>query len=116
MVKKEAGKNKKTTPEYDSERETRVLLEQIRREVKVVAQQHGDIMKKLEQHDGKFERVEQRFDRLEMAVMENNRDIKELKLQTKELKVGQEEIKQKLDTAIDNHEGRISRLEEKAGV
>jgi flavorubredoxin len=43
MVKK----NQKPTPEYDSQRETRVLLEEIRSEVKVVAEQHGDIMKKL---------------------------------------------------------------------
>ena len=87
-------------------------------------------MKKLGEHD-------QRFDRLEMAVMQNTLQIKELKvgqdklqasqdkLQANQdklqadvegLKAGQKRIEQKLDTAIDNHEKRISKLEEKVNI
>jgi len=88
-------KNQKPTPEYDSQRETRVLLKQIKSEVKVVAKQHGDIMKK-------FDVMKQRFDRVENVLMENG-------LQTKR-------IGQKLDTVIDNHETRIHKIETKISV
>ena len=104
-----AKKSKKPTPEYDSQRETRVLLEEIRDQVKVVAEQHGSVMNKLEEHDSKFERMEQRFDRLEMATMTNSRDIKDLKS-------GQERIEEKLDTTIENHEKRLKKVEAKVSL
>ena len=102
---------------------TRVLLEQIRSEVKVIAEHHGDIMKKLGEHDTKFERMEQRFDRLEMVVMQSSIQIKELKAGQENLKIdvqtlqsGQKRIEQKIDTALDNHEKRIGKLEEKVNI
>ena len=104
-----AKKNQKPNPEYDSQRETRVLLEQIRTEVKLVAEQHGSIkgdigsiIKKLDEHDG-------RFNRLEMAAMDNTREARQLQS-------GQERIEKKLDTAIGDHETRIHRLEAKVGA
>ncbi len=154
MVKKKEQKKgtvKIATPEYDSGRETKVLLEAIRDEVKIVAQEHGSIMEKLEKHD-------QRFDRIETALMENSVQIKKLekgqirleegqirleerqikleegqikleegqikleegqiKLEERHIKLeeGQIRIEQKLDTAIDNHEKRITKIEEKVGV
>jgi len=102
MAKEKKRKSKKPTPEYDSERETRVLLEAIRGEIKTVAQQHGAVMKKLDAHDN-------HFDRMEAALMENS-------VQIKGLKVGQQEIREKLDATLDNHEKRIQKLEAKAGV
>jgi chromosome segregation ATPase len=95
-------KNQKPTPEYDSQRETRVLLEQIRSEVKAVAEQHGDVIKK-------FDVMEQRFDRVEQALLENSTNITTLKQ-------GQKRIEQKLDTTINNHEKRIHNLENKISV
>jgi len=97
-----AKKSKKPTPEYDSQRETRVLLEEIRDQVKLVSEQHGSVMNKLEQHDGKFERMEQRFDRLEIATMANGQGIKK--------------VEEKVDKVLDNHENRIQKLEAKAGI
>ncbi|MBU1121588.1 MAG: hypothetical protein ABIH71_06930 [Candidatus Omnitrophota bacterium] len=130
MVKK----SKKNSPEYDSGRETRVLLEQIRNEVKTVAEQHGSIKTDIKEFKSS---VERRFDRVEAALMENSRDIrvnsvsikkveaavvensrdiKELKLEVKEVRIGQQAIEQKLDVSVDNHEQRITRLEEKVGA
>jgi len=56
--------NKKSTSEYDSQREIRVLLEQIVSEVKAVAEQQRNIIKILEA-------MAQRSDRFDNALMEN---------------------------------------------
>ena len=65
-------------------------------------QQHNTVVKKLDEHD-------RRFDRLETAVMENGVNIKEVKIEIKELK-------NNVDVAVTNHEQRIRRLEEKVGT
>ena len=74
------------TKRFDSEKETRVLLEEVRFELKVVAEGHTSVVGcldkiegrldkvegelhgvqlKLVQHDERFDRMDQRFDRLE---------------------------------------------------
>jgi chromosome segregation ATPase len=131
-MKKKSTKTTKTTPEYDSQRETRVLLEDINKSVKTVAEQHDSIIKKLDEHDGQFKKIDQRFDIVEMAITENSRNIKALQTDVKGLKTdaevlktdvkalkegqgrlekGQEEIKQKLDTVTTDHERRLEKLE-----
>lgn len=95
-------KDNKPNPEYDSERETRVLLEQIRSEVKVVAEQHGSIREDLTT-------IKSELGTVKMALMESSVNIKSVK-------VRQEKMDQKLDTALDNHEKRISKLEEKVNI
>ena len=69
----------KPTPTTDSGRETRVLLEDVRSELKIVAEGHTSIVKrldkvedtlegvkgKLEQHDHRFDRVEGGLGRIE---------------------------------------------------
>ncbi len=108
---------KKITPEYDSQRETRVLLEEINGQVKLVAEQHVAIKEgmdtmKLELQTAIKEGMDAMRSELQtvkMAVMDDS-------IQIKGVRVGQEEIKQKLNTALDNHEKRISKLEAKVGV
>ncbi len=130
---------KKTTSKSDSERETRVLLEQIRSEVKTVAEGHGDINRKLDKANAKLEEHDRHFGTLEAAIMANSKaikennqaiksnaeavksnadlikansnDIKDLKSDVKDLKAGQEQIKQKLDTVVVDHERRLQKLE-----
>ena len=104
MPKKKSAKKSKLTPKHDSQRETRVLLEQIHSEVKIVAEGHDILNQKLDNVDAKLQGHDVRFDRLEMVAGEHSKDIKELK-------AGQEEIKQKLDTVTENHEKRIQKLE-----
>lgn len=54
------------------ERETRVLLEEVRSELKVVAEGHGSIVKRLDkveeklyEHDRRFDKIDYRFDKLD---------------------------------------------------
>lgn len=86
------------------ERATNVLLEDMRSEIKKIAEGHSGLPRKLEEHDKEFEKIDQRFDILEGAVSENGRDIKELKVNVKQ-------INEKLDKIIINHEDRIKKLE-----
>ena len=79
------------------ERETRVLLEEVHQQFETLAEGHSSLVKKLEQHD-------QRFDRLEAAVLENSREIRVFK-------EGQKRIEEKLDCVIINHEERLQKLE-----
>jgi septal ring factor EnvC (AmiA/AmiB activator) len=96
-----AGKKGKT-PEYDSHREQNVLLEQMNKSINLIAEQHGEMNKNIGEIKSELETVK-------MAVMENSMDIKVLKRD-----VGQ--IKVQLDKNIDNHEKRITKIEEKIGI
>ncbi|MBU4305546.1 MAG: hypothetical protein KJ893_08020 [Candidatus Omnitrophica bacterium] len=89
------AKKKKTLPEYDSERETRVLLEQMNKSIGIIAEQHGETNKNINEIKSELETVK-------MAVMENSANIKAIKF--------------KLDTNITNHDKRITHLEEKVVV
>ena len=82
----------------DSERETKVLLEDIHQQVKIVAEGHGSIIKKLEDHDKKFEHIDQRFDVIETVLTDTNARVKSI------------------EKKLDNHETRITKIEEKIFV
>ncbi len=58
-------KNPKPTSKTDSERETRVLLEEVRADFKLLAEQYSSITHKLKEHDMEFAKVHGRFDKLE---------------------------------------------------
>ncbi|MCK4994742.1 MAG: hypothetical protein KAS13_06835 [Candidatus Omnitrophica bacterium] len=110
MNKKSSQKAKKTIPEYDSERENRVLLEQMNKSINLVAEQHGSIKQEIKQEIHQLkEGMEQRFNMLEMAVMENNKHIRENSVKI-------DRVEKKIDTNIANHEKRITRLEDKVSV
>ena len=97
-------KNEKTpkTKTTNSERETRVLLEDIRKEVKTIAEGHGTIIRKLDEHDKRFVKIESELDTVKMAVMQISGDIKDLK----------EEVAKDLS----DHKTRIVKLEEKVFI
>ncbi|NQU95898.1 MAG: hypothetical protein HQ549_06725 [Candidatus Omnitrophica bacterium] len=85
---------KRSTRRYDSERETRVLLEQLGSDIKIVAEGHGSINRRL--------------DTIEMAVLDNSRQIKH-NFDNLDIKINR--IENKLDTVTVNHENRIQKLE-----
>jgi len=58
LTKSKSSKKSLPTPEYDSERETRVLLEEIDQNVKTVAEQHGSIIEKIDDLDIRVQSVE----------------------------------------------------------
>ena len=70
-----------------------VLVEGLRSEIKVIAEQHGSIMTKLEEHDRRFDRVDLRFDRIDLEFSAMKTAL--------------------FDTShrVDDHETRIRKLE-----
>jgi len=58
------GEMKSSVEEF--KRHMGVLFEGLESEIKVIAEQHGSIMTKLEEHDGRFDRVDLRFDRIDL--------------------------------------------------
>ena len=113
MQKKPARKTEENKIIREIKRHTGVLVEQMRHEVKTVAEGHGAIMRKLEKYDGQFAQIGQkldghdekflaidrRFDRVEIALLDTNSRVKK--------------IEQKLDTDFNNYGNRIAKLEEK---
>ena len=104
-------KKKLPTPKYDSKREQNVLLEKISQDVKIVAEGHSGIVKRLDIIESDLTEVKSELGTVKIAVMENSADIKFLKEGQKNLETGQEEIRQKLDTVTQDHEGRLRKLE-----
>lgn len=107
MVKKEGKMGRMA--KSDSGVETRTLLEAMRGDIRTIAEGHAGLSRKLAEHDVKFElilrkleehdngfiAVDRRFDRLEMVVMEMSETFKAA-------------IRR-----LGDHEGRITRLEDK---
>lgn len=94
-------KSTEPTPEYDSQRETRVLLEEMNKSIKTIAEQHGSIKQEIGQIK---DTMEKRFNQVEMAVVENSKAIKGIGIKINGLE-------NKLDTVIADHENRLHKLE-----
>jgi len=92
MKKNDKTPKSKTT---DPERETRVLLEEIRHQVKTVAEGHGTIIQKLDENMQILNGHNQRLDRIEMVLTDTNGRVK---------------------TIEKDHGSRITKLEEKVFV
>ena len=90
-LKNSMGEMKSSMEEF--RRHMGVLFEGLQSEIKVIAEQHGSIMTKLEEHDRRFDRVDLRFDRID--------------LEFSAMKTGL------FDTShrVDDHETRIRKLE-----
>jgi len=75
------------------ERHMGVMVEALRSEIRLVAEQHGSIMTKLEEHDRRFDRVDLRFDRIDLEFSAMKTAL--------------------FDTShrVDDHETRIRKLE-----
>ena len=90
--------NKKLTGSFAElekrmERHMGVMVEALRSENRLVAEQHGSIMAKLEEHDRRFDRVDLRFDRIDLEFSAMKTAL--------------------FDTShrVDDHETRIRKLE-----
>jgi len=94
-------KNIKNTSKYDSERETRVLLEEICTEVKSVAEQVTSNSTKLQKLD-KIDKIDAELSTVKMAVMENSKGIKS---NSEGIKANSEGIKENRELIKSNSEG-----------
>src|SRR3989338_191051 len=63
---------KETNPasEYDSQRETRVLLEDMNKGIKIIAEQHGDVVKRLDSIDSEIGLIKSDVGSIKLEVME----------------------------------------------
>lgn len=126
----EMPKKEKPTPEYDSERETRVLLEKIGSDVKTVAEQHTDVIKKIDELKNDVSELKDDMAIVRPAVTKNSNDLRDVKselnsvkselnsvkMAVKDVDVRVGRVEQKLDTTLTNHEQRIKKVEEKVGA
>ena len=93
-------KKPKLTPNSNSQHETRVLLEEIRSEVKTVSEQHGSVMEKLQEHDQRFEKIQARLEKIELKQISHDGKF--------------DRIEKVITTVMSDHETRIKKLEDKA--
>ena len=49
-----------------------VVVEGLRSEVRIIAEQHGDIMRKLEEHDVRFDRIDLDLKGMKIALFDNS--------------------------------------------
>ena len=99
-------KRSRATSEFDSGRETRVLLEQIHSEVKTVSEQHGSIMGKLQEHDQRFEKIERKLDQHDVHFLHIDQRFQNMDARFDRL--------EKVVTGVmSGHGTRIKKLEEK---
>ena len=80
-------------------RHNKVLMEHMEQQVKIVAEQHGSIVKKLEEHDGQFENLKGEINQLRNS-MERHFDS----------------LENTFGAVLHDHEGRIKKVEEKIGA
>lgn len=103
------GKQPKSDQEFDTGRETRVLLEQIRSEVRTVSEQHGSIMGKLQEHDQRFEKIDRKLEQHDVHFLHIDQRFKNMDARFDRL--------EKVVTGVmSDHETRIKRLEVKTAL
>ena len=92
------GKKNSSDKKYDSERETRVLLEKIHSDVKTIAEgqsSNSERLTRIESTVNKLTGLESEVQYIKMAVIDTNKSVKSI------------------EKKLDNHETRLSKVEEK---
>ncbi len=107
-------KKPKLTPNSNSQHETRVLLEEIRSEVKTVSEQHGSIMEKLQEHDQRFEKIQARLEKIELKQISHDGKFEKIELKQISHDGKFDRIEKVITTVMSDHETRIKKLEDKA--
>ena len=82
---------------FDPERETRVLLEEVRSDFKVLTEQYISIDSKLKEHDQKFVKIEQKLERHDLQFLKMDHRFDRLEQQFGEI--------------LKDHEHRLKMLE-----
>ena len=94
------------TPTTDSERESRVLFEEVRSELKVVAEGHTSVV-------GCLDKIEGRLDKVEDGLQEVKGGLQEVKgrLSNVEGQLGQ--LQNQVGSVLTDHEHRLKTVEQK---
>lgn len=112
--KKSESTNKNVISEIKVEfkRHTNILMEQMRHEIKTVAEGHGSIIRKLEEHDKRFNDIDERFDKIDSKLTEHDKKFAKVESELQSISMAV------MDTGheIKEHEKRIKKVEEKVVV
>ena len=107
-MKKNGKKNETSSNDIISEiekrfeRHTNILMEQMKHEVKTVAEGHGFIIRKLEEHD-------ERFDKIDAKLVEHDKKFVKIGSELQSISAALMETSHETK----DHEKRIKKLEEK---
>ncbi len=122
---KKNNKAPKTNKE-DLEQRTRVLLEEIRHELKTVAEGHGMLAKKLDDHDEKLSEISDVVRKMDTHYFKLQMDTEAVKSQTGTIDIKIDRIERELGTvknavmdmshATKDLEKRVKKVEEKVFV
>jgi predicted nucleic acid-binding Zn-ribbon protein len=98
-----------------------VLLEEVREQMKVLAEGQRVIVGRLDKLQFNFDALDERLRRVEMAVLALGADVRELKTDVAQLKVDVRRIESKLDGKVDRAahdalERRVLELERRVGL
>ncbi|MFH1858246.1 MAG: hypothetical protein ABH845_05015 [Candidatus Omnitrophota bacterium] len=120
-------KHSHTTSSSDSGRQTHVLMEEMRSQFNVVAEQYSSIGRRLDQHevilskvemevqivkhkvgtiDAKVDNIERELDAVKEAVSDNSQRLDGVEQRL-------DGVGQKLETVVDSYHGRLKALETK---
>lgn len=123
MKKNDKTPKGKTT---DSERETRVLLEDIRKQVQSIAEGHGMLAKKLESHDEKLNEISTVVQKIDTHYFKLQMDTESIKSQTGTIDIKTDRIERDLGTVknavmdisreTNDLQKRVKKVEEKIFV
>ena len=123
MKKNEKTPKSKTT---DSERETRVLLEEIRKQVQTVAEGHSALAKKLEGHDEKLNEISSVVQKIDTHYFKLQMDTESIKSQTGTIDIKTDRIERELGTVknavmninreTNDLQTRVKKIEEKVFI
>jgi len=109
--KKSDPTNKDVISEIKEEfkRHTNILVEQVRHEIKTVAEGHGSVIKKLEEHDKRFNDIDERFDKIDSKLVEHDKKFAKVESELQSISMAV------MDTGheVKEHEKRIKKVEEK---
>ncbi len=112
------GKTPKSKP-IDSDRETRVLLEDMSRNITRIAEAQTATAEKVSKMEKLVDRIpamESAVDTISTAVMQISKDVKKLDSKADAIDTRLKAVENKVDENLANHDKRITKLEEKVLV
>lgn len=110
-------KNSKTSgyKKVDTERETRVLLERMHSDIQRIAETQSSTATQIAEIKADMPSKSE-VNTISMAVISLSGDVKTLQNDVKNIDTRLKTVEEKLDKNLDNHEKRITKLEEKVLV
>lgn len=128
IAKKNETSNNDIIAEIDKrfERHTNILMEQMKHEVKTVAEGHSILVKKLDKVESEIGEIKNDVQEVKNDVQGLKKDMVEVKNDVQELKQDMREVKSELGSVkmivmnisheINDHEKRVKKVEEKVFV